>query len=138
MKWITQKGNIRHLNPKKYAISWDGPSISLFQFNVKQYFKEAWEDDIVGEEVTLPYTRLRVDILNFTRKIAVECNGKFHAEHTSYFQKTKEDFYWQVTKDVQKEMLLELNGFRVIEIYEKNMPLTEPWIIKTFGHKIIC
>lgn len=138
MKWITHKGNIRHLNEKRYLIDWEGPSLSNFQKSVKEFFSFYWEGERVGEEVTLPYTRLRVDIVNFTRKIAVECNGKFHAEHTSYFQKTKEDFHWQVTKDVQKEMLLELNGFRVIEIYEKNMPLTEPWIIKTFGHKIIC
>lgn len=138
MKWITQKGNVRHLPEKKYSIDWFGNSLSVFQKSVKSFFFLHWSEDIVGEEVTLPYTRLRVDLMNFTRKIAIECNGKFHNEHTPYFQKNVGDFWGQVSRDVLKEQLLELNGFRVIEIYEKNMPLTEPWIIKTFGPEIIC
>jgi len=133
MKWKTLKGNIRPLNERKYLINWDGNSLSLFQRKIKNFLKYYWEDDIVGEEVTLPYTRLRVDIMNFTRKIAIECNGKFHVEHTPYWQKDIQAFHRQVSRDVEKETLLELNGFRVIEIYEKNMPLTEDWILNTFG-----
>lgn len=134
MKWITAKGNIRPLSEKKYLIDWTGKSISLFQYRVKEFFSYYWYDDIVGEEVTLPYTGLRVDILNFTKKIAVECNGQFHSRHVDYFHKTSEDFQKQVSRDVEKERLLELNGFKVIEIYEKNMPLSEKWILKTFGN----
>lgn len=137
MKWITAKGNIRPLSEKKYSIKWNGESLSLFQFNVKQFFKKYWIKDIVGEEVLIPQTRLRVDIVNFSRKIAVEVNGLFHVEYTPYFQNSVEDFERQVYRDVLKEHLLEKNGFEVIEIYEKNMPLKEKWVEKVFGSHIL-
>jgi hypothetical protein len=137
MKWITAKGNIRPLSEKKYSIKWDSESLSLFQFNVKQFFKKYWIEDIVGEEVLIPQTRLRVDIVNFSRKIAVEVNGLFHVEYTPYFQNSVEDFERQVYRDVLKEYLLEKNGFEVIEIYEKNMPLKEKWVEKVFGSHIL-
>lgn len=137
MKWITAKGNIRPLSEKKYFIKWDSESLSLFQFNVKQFFKKYWIEDIVGEEVLIPQTRLRVDIVNFSRKIAVEVNGLFHVEYTPYFQNSVEDFERQVYRDVLKEHLLEKNGFEVIEIYEKNMPLKEKWVEKVFGSHIL-
>ena len=137
MKWITAKGNIRPLSEKKYSIKWDSESLSLFQFNVKQFFKKYWIKDIVGEEVLIPQTRLRVDIVNFSRKIAVEVNGLFHVEYTPYFQNSVEDFERQVYRDVLKEHLLEKNGFKVIEIYEKNMPLKEKWVEKVFGSHIL-
>jgi hypothetical protein len=38
---------------------------------------------------------------------------------------------------VLKEYLLEKNGFEVIEIYEKNMPLKEKWVEKVFGSHIL-
>jgi hypothetical protein len=137
MRWITAKGNIRPLSEKKYSIKWDSESLSLFQFNVKQFFKKYWIEDIVGEEVLIPQTRLRVDIVNFSRKIAVEVNGLFHVEYTPYFQNSVEDFERQVYRDVLKEYLLEKNGFEVIEIYEKNMPLKEKWVEKVFGSHIL-
>jgi hypothetical protein len=137
MRWITANGNIRPLSEKKYSIKWNGESLSLFQFNVKQFFKKYWIKDIVGEEVLIPQTRLRVDIVNFSRKIAVEVNGLFHVEYTPYFQNSVEDFEKQVYRDVLKEHLLEKNGFEVIEIYEKNMPLKEKWVEKVFGPHIL-
>ena len=42
MRWITANGNIRPLSEKKYSIKWNGESLSLFQFNVKQFFKKYW------------------------------------------------------------------------------------------------
>jgi hypothetical protein len=137
VKWKTYNGNIRPLSSKKYKIKWNAKSASLFQFKVKSFFKDFWLDDEVGEEVLLPNTKLRVDLVNFTRKIAIECNGLFHIQHTPYFQKTKNDFERQVFRDVYKEHLLEINGFQVIEIYEKNLPLSGRWITETFGEGIL-
>jgi len=133
MTWTTLNGISRNINEKKYKILWHGSSLSLFQKRVKSFFSDYWENDSVGEEVLLPNTKLRVDIMNFTRKIAIECNGKFHSKFTPYLQKDIQTFHQQVARDVLKEHLLELNGFRVIEIYEKNMPLSEEWILDTFG-----
>lgn len=137
MKWITSNGYSRVIHEKKYRINWNGPSLSNFQFTVKQFFKKYWEHDVVGEEVRLPDTKLRVDILNFSKKIAIEVNGLFHIEYTPYFQKSEKDFQHQVFKDVYKEHLLQKNGIEVIEIYEKNLPLSERWITKTFGEGVL-
>lgn len=133
MTWVTLNGINRNINEKKYQIRWQGPSLSVFQRKIKIFFSDYWDKDSVGEEVLLPNTKLRVDIMNFTRKIAIECNGQFHSKFTPYLQKDLNTFRKQVARDVLKEHLLELNGFRVIEIYEKNMPLSEEWILNTFG-----
>lgn len=133
MTWVTLNGINRNINEKKYRIHWTGPSLSAFQRKIKIFFSDYWDKDSVGEEVLLPNTKLRVDIMNFTRKIAIECNGQFHSKFTPYLQKDLNTFRKQVARDVLKEHLLELNGFRVIEIYEKNMPLSEEWILNTFG-----
>lgn len=137
MKWKTYTGKIKPLPVYKYKIKWDGDSLSRFQYKTKQFFKKYWIDEIVCEEVLLPSTRLRVDIINFTRMIAIECNGLFHIQYTPYFQNSEKDFESQVFRDVYKEHLLEKNGFHVIEIYEKNLPLTEKWITQTFGEAIL-
>lgn len=137
MRWETYNGNFRPLSEAKYSIKWNSPSLSIFQFKVKTFLKQFWFNDMVGEEVLIPQTKLRVDIINFTKRVAVECNGEFHVKHTPYFQKTEEDFQKQVFRDVYKEHLLEKNGFHVIEIYEKNLPLTEKWFTKTFGEGLL-
>ena len=65
-------------------------------------------------------------------------NSYFHKKDLQkYFQNSVEDFEKQVYRDVLKEHLLEKNGFEVIEIYEKNMPLKEKWIESVFGSHII-
>jgi hypothetical protein len=133
MKWKTYAGKIRPLSESKFAIKWDEDSLSNFQFKIKQFLKPYWQNDKVGEEVLLPDTRLRVDFVNFTRMVAIECNGLFHVQYTPYFQNSIKDFKSQVFRDVYKEHLLEENGFYVVEIYEKNLPLTEKWISQTFG-----
>lgn len=137
MIWETYEGKVRPLSVKRFLINYDSPSLSLFQSSVKKFFQPFWSEDVVCEEVILPDTKLRVDIMNFTKKVAIEVNGLFHVQYSPHFQKTEEDFEKQVFRDVYKEHLLQKNGFEVLEIYEKNMPLTPEWITKTFGEGIL-
>lgn len=132
-KWKTSKGQEVKWNVRPFLIKWSGKSLSKFQFSVKQFLWEYWKDDLVGEEVVIPRTRLRVDFINFTKKVSVETSGGQHVSQMSHWQPELSDFHKQINRDVLKEDLLLRNGFQTIEIFEKNMPITEAWFVEKFG-----
>ena len=61
--------------------------------------------------------RCSIDIVNLTRKIAVECHGCQHTQK-SWSHKTNDCFIKQLKRDEFKLNWAELNGFKMVEIYE--------------------
>ena len=104
-------------NVNKYLIDWDKKSRSKIQFKTKQFLKEYWENHIVYEEFPVYGTRLKVDILNATKKIAVEVNGSQHSSFNKFFHgNSRQKFLQSIKRDCKKLDWLEVNGFEVIEI----------------------
>ena len=60
---------------------------------------------------------MSIDFLNLTRKIAVELDGRQH-HSKNWPHKTNECFLKQLKRDEFKLKWAELNGFKMIEIYE--------------------
>ena len=60
---------------KKYLIQWNSSSRSKMQFNVKQYLKKYWSNDIVFEEFPIAGTKMTFDFYNPNKKVAIEHNG---------------------------------------------------------------
>ena len=58
-------------------------------------------------------------------RYSITKNGKF------YNQYQDQDKAIKICRELEK------NGFEVIEIYEKNMPLKEKWVEKVFGSHIL-
>jgi very-short-patch-repair endonuclease len=81
---------------------------------------------------------MKVDILNATKKIAVEVNGRQHSSFNSFFHNNSRNKYLaSIKRDVQKREWLEKNGFTVIEIEEDEVnKLSEEFIVKN-GIKLI-
>ena len=122
---------------KRFLIDWDKPCKSKVQFNVKKFFQHCWNTHVVVEEFPVFGTRMKCDLINFTKKIAVETHGLQHDKFVKHFHKTKTGFKNSVKRDLQKYQWLEMNGFRIIEIFENEIiNLSPEWIKEKFDIEI--
>lgn len=119
MKLYNIYGKVVGKNVSKYLIDWDGKSRSKVQFNTKQFLKKYWKNHIVYEEFPVFGSRLKVDIINATLKIAVEVHGKQHSSFNKFFHNdSRLNYLKSIKRDVAKEKWLSLNNFQLIEVYE--------------------
>jgi len=87
MRLYDVNGRLVNRNVSKYSIKWDGKCRSNIQFTVKKFLRPYWEPHIMFEEFPVFGTKLKVDILNLTMKIAIEVNGNQHESYNSFFHK---------------------------------------------------
>ena len=100
-------------------MKWNKGSRSKIQTAVKKFLKPYWKDQVVYEEFPVYGTRLKVDILNATKKIAIEVQGRQHSEFNKFFHNNSRlEYLKSIKRDVQKRNWLEANAFKVIEIDE--------------------
>jgi hypothetical protein len=115
-------GKIVNKNVSSYLINWDGPSRSKIQFNTKQFLKAFWKNHIVYEEFPVFGSRLKVDILNATRKIAVEVHGSQHSEYNKFFHgESRLNYLKSIKRDVAKEKWLVSNNFTLVEVFDNEV-----------------
>jgi hypothetical protein len=128
--------NLR-LPPRK--IVWDAKCRSIFQFNVKQFFKPFWLTHSVYEELRIPGNLLYIDLINFSKKIVVETSGKQHQEYNKHFHKGNPlNFVDQIKRDLNKEKWCEINNFRFIEIFPEDYEnLSRKYIMEKFNIDIL-
>lgn len=74
-----------------------------------------------------------LDLVNLTKRVAVEAQGVQHTKRVKIFQPKAEDFSKQIQRDVLKHRWAQLNNLQLIEIHPENLPLTKEWIIEIFG-----
>lgn len=123
MRLLTVNGKLINKNVRRFLIDWDKPSRSQLQFAVKQFLRKYWETQICYEEFPVYGTRLKVDIINVTKLIAVEIDGEQHNEFNKFFHVTRLNYLNSIKRDFQKQEWLEKNNFRVINIVTKDIPL---------------
>lgn len=134
MKFKKLNGYEANLNLRPYLIKWDAPCRSKFQFAVKQFFREFWQRHYCYEEMLIPGSGgCSLDLVNLTKRVAVEAQGVQHTKRVKIFQPKAEDFSKQIQRDVLKHRWAQLNNLQLIEIHPENLPLTKEWIIETFG-----
>ena len=134
MRLLDTKGRLVTQSIGRFAMDWDKKSRSNVQFAVKQFLRPYWGAHIVFEEFPVFGTRLKVDILNLTMKIAVEVHGGQHEKFNPFFHKgNPANFLKGFKNDTKKLDWLVLNGFKVVEIYEKEVPsLTRSFFLEKF------
>lgn len=115
------KGRPTKITHTKYSIKWDNPSRSIAQFNTKQFFKNYWLTDVVCEEFKIPGSKLRIDLINFTKKIVVETSGRQHEKFVKFFHKNRVGFLKSIKRDFKKINWIESNGFTFLEIYDSEV-----------------
>ena len=118
---------------RKYLIKWNKKSRSQIQFKVKQFLKPYWENQIVYEEFPVYGSKMKVDILNATKKIAIEVQGKQHTEFNKFFHKTRGNYLESIKRDHQKREWLKLNNFKLVEIEEEEIKKLSKTFLKSIG-----
>tara|TARA_B100000676_G_scaffold77217_1_gene76772 strand:- start:2301 stop:2681 length:381 start_codon:yes stop_codon:yes gene_type:complete len=123
----------------KYLIDWEKKSKSKLQFNVKQFLKGYWQNHIVYEEFPVYGTRLKVDFINMTKKMAVEVHGPQHESFNKFFHgNSRAKYLASIKRDAQKAEWLEKNNFIFIEIYDKDIDnLSRQFIEKTYNISLV-
>jgi len=135
MKLFNVYGKAVSKNVSQYLIDWDASSRSKVQFNTKQFLKKYWKNHIVYEEFPVFGSRLKVDIVNATLKIAVEVHGKQHSAFNKFFHgDSRLNYLKSIKRDVAKEKWLSLNNFQLVEIYENEVKdLSEKFFVEKFN-----
>ena len=122
MKFKTLTGSTRKvIGIHKYNIDWQGSSKSKFQKSVKDFLFEYWNRQVVFEEFPVAGTRMTFDFYNANSKIAIEVQGGQHTKYVPFFHgKYKNNYLMQLKRDHQKHDFCDLNGIKLVEIYEKD------------------
>jgi hypothetical protein len=138
MKLFNVYGKVVSKNVSQYLIDWETASRSKVQFNTKQFLKQYWKNHIVYEEFPVFGSRLKVDIVNATLRIAVEVHGKQHSAYNKFFHgDSRLNYLKSIKRDVAKEKWLSLNKFQLVEIYEDEVKnLTEQFFVDKFNIKL--
>jgi len=139
MRLLNINGKLVNKNIRKNLIAWEGKSRSKLQFKFKQFFYSYWKNHIVYEEFPVYGTMLKVDFLNATKKIAVEIQGNQHESFNKFFHGDSRLKYLEsIKRDVKKIKWLEMNNFRILELYEDDLKVICPeYIEEKFGILII-
>lgn len=128
MKWLNRNGKEFSFADKKYLINWDKPAPSKGSQEVKDFLAANYKFWTWFEEYRIPGTKLRVDFLSTTTKVAIEFHGRQHSSFVKHFHGSKSGFLSSLKRDTKKEELLEKNGFTVVELYEEDLEdLSKEW-----------
>lgn len=138
MKLLNLYGKAVSKNVSNCLIDWEGPSRSKVQFKTKQFLKKYWKNHIVYEEFPVFGSRLKVDIINATLRIAVEVHGNQHSAYNKFFHgDSRLNYLKSIKRDVAKEKWLSLNKFQLLEVYEDEVKnLNEQFFLDKFNIKL--
>ena len=124
MRLYNINGRLQKRGVSKYLINWNKKSRSKIQFKVKKFLEPFWKSNVVYEEFPVYGTRMSVDILNATKKIAIEVQGRQHSEFNKFFHGNSRLKYLEgIKRDIKKAEWLEKNGFILLEVEEDEVDL---------------
>lgn len=133
MRWLTENGRQVWQADQKYRIKWSKKAPSKGAQAVKDFIFKHCSSYIWFEEYRLPGTRLKVDFLSPTKKIAIEFHGKQHVEFNKFFHKTRAAYYRSFKRDVLKERILVANDYTLVEIFDDDLPLTRKFFEENYN-----
>ena len=134
MKLYDISGKLKYKSVQKYRIKWDAECRSNLQYEVKQFFKTYWMGQICYEEFPVYGTRMKVDMINMTKRIAVEVQGAQHDSFNKFFHNnSRANYLSSIKRDYDKRVWLESNDFKVLEVFEEDLPsLSKKYIMQKF------
>lgn len=94
----------------------DDGRISKFHRQIYDWVSELYPNFTIEMEKVIPSTNQRIDIFIELLNLAIECDGTFHDNSSSFF--VKDEFQWQdiVQRDKKKESMLEEHGIKLVRI----------------------
>lgn len=122
-------------NISRYLIDWDRV-VSKPQKAVKDFLYPYWKKHpAVCEEFRIPGSLLRIDLVNFYKKLAIEVSPtETHRRYNPYFhQGSRWKFVSNIKRDLDKQNWCEQNGLAFIEIYTEDIEgLSVDWFSRRF------
>lgn len=129
MKFTKLSGYTENKDVTKYLVKWAAKSRSNYQREVKFFLYPFWKSHIVYEEFPVVGTKMTLDFVNLTRRIALEIQGEQHSNFNPFFHNGEPmNYYNQLKRDVDKAKWCELNNLKLIEIFPKDLPLTRDFL----------
>ncbi len=129
MKWLINN-KYGNYSDNKYRIKWDKKSPSKGAQKVKDFLFENCKNHVLFEEYRLPTTRLKCDWIDATIKVCLEYDDKetgHHNQFNKFFHKTRLGYLNSIKRDIKKDKILEENGYKVVRIFEEDLPLSKQW-----------
>jgi len=138
MRLYSITGKLISKNVSKYRVDWNSKSKSNLQFQIKQFLRQYWINHIVYEEFPVYGTRMKIDFINATRKIAVEVNGAQHSSFNKFFHNNSRAKYLSsIRRDYEKYEWLMKNEFKFIELEQEDLKVLSPkFILQKFDVEI--
>ena len=131
MRLLNVNGKLVNKNVRRYLINWEAKSRSKLQFKFKEFFYPYWRNHIVYEEFPVYGSMLKIDLLNATKKIAVEIQGSQHESFNKFFHDNSRLKYLEsIKRDVKKEKWIDTNQFKFLELYEDDLKNLSPQYIE--------
>lgn len=105
----------------KGDIDWH-KKISKPQKLVKDFLFPFWKRDQVTEEFVIPGSILRIDLFNFTKKIAIEVSpDEYHVNYNPWLHKDRSKFLSKIKNDQDKRDWCTKNNIKLIELYNEDI-----------------
>lgn len=133
MKFLKLNSNhLESVNISKYKIDWDR-KVSAPQKKVSDFLRPFWSGDIVLLEFRIPGSLLRIDILNISKKIAVEVSpDSIHRNFNPFMHKNRSEFLKKLKSDQDKITWCEKSGIFMVELVDSDI---ETLSVETFSMK---
>lgn len=133
MKWVTLTGRVREIPTAGYAVDWDGDQGSQFSAEVLDWLFPYWKNDpVLAEFPVAGMPRCRFDFVNVRRKVILETDGKQHDQYSPHFHGNRAALGAQFKRDMDKDAIARLNGFKMVRVKPGDLPLTREWFKATF------
>ena len=114
-----------NVNIQEYFVDWNRV-VSKPQKQVKDFLRPYWKSHIVLEEFRIPSTLWRVDLINMTRRIAVEVSPKGSHSFNTFFHRDRFKFGAAMDRDNNKAKWVENNGFVFVEVFDDDLDNLSP------------
>jgi hypothetical protein len=112
----------------KYKIDWDR-KVSKPQKRVKDIIRPYWAAQDVYEELYIPNSKLRIDLINFSVGKCIEVSPKQHQEYNEFLHGSRLKYLEAQKRDLQKIDWCEMNGFDYVEIDESDLKQDDEFIL---------
>ena len=138
MRLTNINGKLVSKNVTKYLIDWRKKSRSKVQTKVKRFLQAYWKNQTVYEEFPVFGSKMKVDFLNTTLKVAIEVQGKQHRQFNPFFHSnSRAKFLSSIKRDLEKASWLEENNFKLVEVEEEQVnDLSKEFFEKQFKIKL--
>lgn len=133
MIWKTLNGRTKDIKIHRYLVDFDGDQGSRFSEEVLDFLYPYWRHDVVCCELPVPATLMRFDYVNVSKRIICETDGIQHSDPHAYHNKgSRAVWLAQIKRDVLKDQIAELNGFKMVRINPEDMPLSRQFFKRQF------